>query len=106
MTTVKVSWENIRKGEVGTCQFCAIALALKDLLNEEYYPHVSSSHVKFKLTNSGEEVEYRNLPERAMKFIQLFDAPAHPFGSKPQPFEFNLDIPRYMLKDASKTGAH
>lgn len=100
MTTINVTQDQITLGSKGNCQFCPIALAIKQVLNEEYYPHVVSSHVKFKLTNTGEEVTYLNLPESAMLFIMDFDAPQHPFATKPQPFSFQLDIPKYMLRSS------
>lgn len=97
---VKVTQKHIDKGRPADCSFCPIANALRELLHEDYYPHVSSAIYQIKETNTGLVVKEGRLPAIAVDFISSFDGPIYLDRSESKPFEFDIYIPSKCLKGA------
>jgi hypothetical protein len=98
MTTVSVTHADIADGQLGDCELCPVALAVRRLLR----PGVVVS-VMANLLIMDEEVEgrrprdaYISLPNEAFDLIMDFDA-----GRRVAPLSFALDIPARYLREAA-----
>lgn len=78
---ISVTQEHIKKGKPRAHCACPVALAIKEVT--PWCPMVDSKFVEF-----GSFV--MDLPQEVTTFIDLFD-----HGHPVEPFEFELEIPRY-----------
>lgn len=80
-TVINVTAEDIAAGEQRECDFCPIALALRDAFPDARVISVSPDSVDL----DGIEID---LPDIAVEFIHAFDG-----GEGGEPFSFELDYP-------------
>lgn len=89
---IQVTQEIIDAATVADCNKCAIALAIKAVLDPKFTVAVGaySAHIRNK---DGVILLSPSVGGKAQSFIRRFDQ-----GEKMQPIEFEMDIPEHFLK--------
>jgi hypothetical protein len=95
---INVTEKHIENGKKRNCQFCPIALAIGEHLEEGFECHVSRYTLKiYPASNQDLDSDFCltevNLPQECSTFIGLFDN-----YDPVKPFTFEANIPTQYLK--------
>lgn len=95
---VQVTAKDIAKGKPRTDNACALALALKRIVRPRYEAMVGYADV-WHYTPNGDELPNTTLPQRAVTFIEKFDA-----GKPVHPTTFTLALPACAVRPSVVAG--
>ena len=87
MTAINVTAEHIARGQRRDCEYCPVALAIRDALPDLIYARVGPGNIGLQ-RNAGECFIHLEIPPDVVDFIRDYDARAIP-----DPFTFELDYP-------------
>lgn len=89
---IKVTEKHLEKGERAAAFYCPIALALKDVVNDDTSAGVTYESIQFRL-GIQTQTNKINTPKKVYDTMGRFD-----MGKDVKPFEFELDIPEMYLR--------
>src|SRR5690554_2548277 len=95
MVKIEVKQEHIDEGTEQSCFSCPIALAIADLLKEDFYARVFSL-IEIRRERNHEILYSDKASSEMNEFMNMFDR-----GYPVKPFSFELDIPTELLKGSS-----
>lgn len=106
---VQVTQKHIDEGKAGECCSCPIALAINDLLSDEFESAAGTKLITISGKKAGCVSLKLSAPVSAAKFIVDFDdfndeQMGGQKPDKPVPFSFELDISPKYLKESSNAG--
>ena len=89
---IQVTEKHIKNGEPRSCEFCPIALAIKEVLGENVFVN-NNFEVNWRSLDAiiDGDLFCHTLPKEASQFIDMFDD-----NSKVRPLEFELDLEQYL----------
>lgn len=99
--TINVTDEHIKKGARSSCSCCPIALAVNELLKDNFRVRIGASQYsiwpQYIAIADKDGAAFRDyyINNRCLGFIHMFD-----LGYPVKPFSFQLEIPEEFLKDA------
>lgn len=92
---VQITQQHIDQGEQASCTMCPYAIAVDDILDDEYCAAVYTTSAVHIETWLGRRVKKSHLDREDTDIIRRYD-----IGRSMQPHAFTIDIPRKYLKVA------
>lgn len=107
--TIQVTDKHINEGIKSACNFCPVALAVKEILKEEFFPIVINSFIGIcnkkneisSLYDGRDILQKILLTQEISGFIENFD-----FGQTVKPISFNISIEEKYLKETNVVNLH